>query len=221
MTKARISLPLVGIGLYSFAEAATYIGAPSAQLRRWMNGRLWDSQLAGSGVDGIGFKDLIELRFVRALRAEGASLATVRRMFEVAREQLSTPYPFTSPRFRTEGKEIFLRVVDEIGDHSLADPTRARAVIQQIVGSTIREGVELDASGEANRWYPLKRSKVVVLDPARGFGKPILSVYGVPTVALAAAVAAEGGDEKRVARYFEVSLIGVRKAVQFEALFPA
>jgi len=107
--------------------------------------------------------------------------------------------------------------MDEIGDHSLVDPTRRRVVIQRIVGSSLREGVELDSNGEANRWYPLKRSKVVVLDPARGFGKPILSVYGVPTVALAAAVAAEGGDEKRVARYFEVSPLGVRKAVQFEA----
>jgi uncharacterized protein (DUF433 family) len=221
MTKIRTSIPLVGIGLYSFPEAATYVGAPSSQLRRWMNGKLWDSQLSGSGVDGIGFKDLIELRFVRALRGEGVSLAAVRRMFEAARIQLSTPYPFTSPGFRTEGKEIFLRAVDEIGDRSLVDPTRRGAIIQQIVGPSIREGVELDASGEANRWYPLKRSKVVVLDPARGFGKPILSVYGVPTVALAAAVAAEGGDEKRVARYFEVSLLGVRKAVQFEALYPA
>lgn len=219
MTKTRISLPLVGIGLYSFAEAATYIGAPSAQLRRWMNGRLWDSQLAGSGADGIGFKDLIELRFIRALRSEGVSLAVVRRMFEVARKQLSTPYPFTSPRFRTEGKEIFLRVLDEVGDRSLVDLARRRAVIQQVVGPSIREGVELDSKGEALRWYPLKRSKVVVLDPARSFGKPILSIYGVPTVALASAVAAEGGDERRVARYFEVSLVGVRKAVQFEMLF--
>ncbi|HVI57017.1 MAG TPA: MerR family transcriptional regulator [Luteibacter sp.] len=217
MTKARNSIPLVGIGLYSFAEAATYIGAPSHQLRRWMNGRLWRSQLAGSGVDGIGFKDLIELRFVRALRAEGVSLAVVRRMFEIARQQRSSPYPFTSPHFRTDGKEIFLRTVDEIGERSLADPARQRVVIQKIIGSSIREGVELDSRGEATRWYPLRRSKAVVLDPSRGFGKPILSASGVPTIALATAVVAEGGDERRVARYFEVSLSCVRRAVQFEA----
>jgi uncharacterized protein (DUF433 family)/DNA-binding transcriptional MerR regulator len=221
MTKARKSFPLVGIGIYSFAEAATYLGASSSQVRRWMNGRLWDSQLARLNVDGIGFKDLIELRFVRALRAEGVSLAAVRSAFDIARQELSTPYPFTSPSFRTEGKEIFLRAMDQIGDRSLLDSKQRRAAIQRIVGPSIREGIEVDANGEASRWYPLKRSKVVVLDPARGFGKPILSIYGVPTAALAAAVAAEGGDEKRVARYFDVSLIGVRKAVQFETLFPA
>lgn len=217
MTKARNSLPLVGIGLYSFEEAATLVGASPRRLRRWMDGRLWDSQLAGKSVDCIGFKDLIELRFVRALRDEGVSLAVVRTIFDVARAQLSTPYPFTCSRFRTEGNKILLRALDENHDHSFIDPVRRRAVSQRLVGSSLREGVELDSSGEASRWYPLKRSKVVVLDPARGFGKPILSIYGVPTVALAAAVAAEGGDEKRVARYFEVSLLGVRKAVQFEA----
>ena len=217
--------------MYSYADAARFIGGKARELRRWVSGLehrhgkgstgaspgLWKPQLSSTEAEGLGFKDLIELRFVRTFRDEGVSLSVIRRTLDVAREQFAAPYPLTSRRFRTDGKRIFLEVVEESGDESLVDLSRRQNVIRKVIGPSLREGVELDMQGEAVRWYPLRQSKAVVLDPLRHFGEPILSESGIPTIAVADAVTAEDGDEKRVARIFEVSPAAVRKALEFES----
>lgn len=219
-----------GVGVYSFADAARFIGAKPRELRRWALGYthkkrtgdevfsspLWRTQLAGTDIEGVGFKDLIELRFVHAFRDEGVSVQVIRRTLEVARERLSAPYPFTCKKFKTDGKRIFMEVIEETGDESLVDVEKQQNVIQKVIGPSLREGVELDMQGEAARWFPLKNSKAVVFDPERKFGQPILADYDVPTIAIIDAVKAEGGDERRVARLYEVPVSAVRKAMEFE-----
>lgn len=220
-----------GVGVYSFADAARFIGAKPRELRRWTLGYshktrsgddafsspLWRTQLVDTDIEGLGFKDLIELRFVHAFRDEGVSLQVIRRTLEVARERLSAPYPFTCKKFRTDGKRIFMEVVEETGDESLVDVEKQQNVIQKVIGPSLREGVELDMQGEAARWFPLRGSKAIVFDPTRKFGQPILAEFDIPTVAIVDAVRAEGGNEKRVAKLYEVSLAAVRKALEFES----
>ncbi len=220
-----------GVGVYSFADAARFIGAKPRELRRWALGYshkvrsgdeafsspLWRTQLAGTDFEGLGFKDLIELRFVHAFRNEGVSIQVVRRTLEVARERLSAPYPFTCKKFRTDGKRIFMEVVEETGDESLVDVEKQQNVIRKVIGPSLREGVELDMQGEAARWFPLKNSKAIVFDPALKFGQPILAGYDVPTIAIFDAVKAEDGNEKRVAKLYDVPLAAVRKAMEFES----
>lgn len=220
-----------GVGIYSFADAARFIGAKPRELRRWAigythkarNGEdvfsspLWRTQLSDTNIDGLGFKDLIELRFVHAFRSEGVSIQLIRRTLEVARERLSAPYPFTCKKFRTDGKRIFLEVIEETGDESLIDVERQQNVIQKVIGPSLREGVELDIEGEATRWFPLKNSHAIVFDPKRKFGQPILTEFGVPTIAVADAVKAEGGNAKRVAKFYDLPLAAVRKALEFES----
>jgi uncharacterized protein (DUF433 family) len=224
------SLSTLGVGIYSYADAARFIGAKPRELRRWSLGYvrkarsgeaafsapLWRSQLAGTELEGLGFKDLIELRFVHAFRDEGVSMQVIRRTLEVARERFSAPYPFTCKKFRTDGKRIFLEVIEETGDESLVDVEKQQNVIQKVIGPSLREGVELDMQGEAARWFPLKNSRAIVFDPARKFGQPILAEYDVPTIAIVDAVNAEGGNEKRVAKLYGVPLAAVRKAMEFE-----
>ena len=222
---------LFGKGAYSFADAARYLGASTREVRRWISRQegsnepgssgLWVSQLHGTDVEGIGFKDLIELRFVRIFRSEGVSLSVIRRTIEVARKQFSVPYPFTSKRFRTDGRQIFLEVIEECGGASLVDLSRRQNVIERVVGPSLRVGVELDPCGEAARWYPLRQSRSIVLDPSRSFGRPILADSGVPTAAISDALAAEKNDEKRVARLFEVPLAAVKRAMEFESQLSA
>lgn len=228
MAQAHSHFELLGKGVYSFSDAARFIGAPARRVRQWV-GRtpvqsqptrtpmpLWVSELAPAGTDGISFKDLIELRFVNAFRAAGVSLAIIRRTLEVARDEFQSEYPLTSQRFQTDGKALFLEVVETSGSRSLVDLVRRQNVIQKVVGPSLRQGVDLSVEGDALRWYPVRHSQVIVLDPARRMGDSILTESGVPTVALEAAVTAEGGDQKRVARMFRVPVAAVRAAVAFE-----
>jgi uncharacterized protein (DUF433 family)/DNA-binding transcriptional MerR regulator len=220
-----------GVGVYSFADAARFIGAKPRELRRWALGYthktrsggetfsspLWRSQLAETDIEGLGFKDLIELRFVHAFRDEGVSLQVIRRTLEVARERFAAPFPFTCKKFKTDGKRIFMEVIEETGDESLVDVEKQQNVIQKVIGPSLREGVELDMQGEAARWFPLKHSKAIVFDPARKFGQPILADFDIPTIAIVDAVKAEGGNEKRVAKLYDVPLAAARRAMEFES----
>lgn len=220
-----------GVGVYSFADAARFIGAKPRELRRWALGYshktrggdeafsspLWRTQLADTDIEGLGFKDLIELRFVHAFRDEGVPLQVIRRTLEEARDRLSSPYPFTCKKFKTDGKRIFMEVIEETGDESLVDIVKRQNVIQKVIGPSLREGVEMDMQGEAARWFPLRGSKAIVFDPARKFGQPILADFDVPTVAIVDAVKAEGGNEKRIAKLYDVPLAAVRKAMEFES----
>lgn len=218
-----------GVGIYSFADAARFIGAGSRKLRRWMQGYttmrsgqkyeyspLWRPQLADSDIDGIGFRDLIELRFIRTFVAGGVPLLLIRRTVEELREQLGTKYPFTSTAFKTDGRRIFMEMLNESGDKALVDVVKHQNVMAKVIGPSLREGIELNLDDEATRWYPIPRSRAIVFDPHRSFGHPVIAGSGVPTIAIAEAVKAEGGDVNRVARLYEVSAAEVRSAVAFE-----
>lgn len=220
---------LLGRGLYSFADAARFIGGNPAELRRWLKGYrtgrddhsalhppLWTPQWDGAGIDGIGFRDLVELRFVRTFVACGVPLNLVRRTITELHERLGQEYPFTSTSFKTDGRRIFMELVDSSGDPALVDVVKRQDVIGKVVAPSLREGIELSAADAAARWFPLRDSHAVVLDPDRHFGQPILATSGVPTAAIANAMAGEKGDESRVARLFEVPTAAVRKALEFE-----
>lgn len=223
------SRDVLGVGIYSFADAARFIGAESGELRRWMTGYtrsrkgekknyppLWQPQLAEAAIEGIGFRDLIELRFVRVFVAAGVPLLLIRQAIEELQERLGNEYPFTSTNFKTDGRRIFMEMLDDNGDKALVDVVCRQNVMPKVIGPSLREGVVLNVDDEATRWYPMHRSKAVVLDPGRSFGQPILTTSGVPTVAVANAVKAEGGDVGRVARLYEISTADVRRAMAFE-----
>ena len=75
--------------------------------------------------------------------------------------------------------------------------------------------IDYDAKGSAQRWFPVDRTRRIVLDPARNFGKPILTESGVPTETLFAAYRVEP-DSRRVAAIYEVSIPDVEAAIRYE-----
>lgn len=175
---------------------------------------LWRSQLAGTLDDAIGFRDLLELRFVREFRKAGVSLQAIRRAAECARELLGADHPFTCQRFQTDGRSIFVTIHEATGDETLVDIVARQQVFDRIIRPSLYSGIEFGETG-ADRWFP-SQSKAVVMDPNRSFGQPIVVATGTPTAALYEAVEAEGGDDRMVANIFEVSLEDVRAAVAFE-----
>lgn len=198
-------------------------------LARWMRGYafstnghsgfsepLWTPDYANDDDQiELSFRDLIELRFVRAFRELGLSLPAIRDCFQRAVEEVRDPRPFSTRRFRTDGKTIFLEVTDRVknADAQLIDLRRRQGVFQTIVAPSLKD-LEFDAEVVA-RWYPLGANKGVVIDPTRSFGRAIALDGGVPTEVLATAVAVEGSIE-RAAAIYEVTTSAVRAALTFE-----
>lgn len=218
---------LLGVGLYTAAEAASLIRIPALRIRRWLAGYahgpreaqtwsdpLWTPQLPRTGQDvALGFRDLMELRFVAAFVTAGISLHSIRRALAIGRQMVGDERPFSTSRFHTDGRTIFLRVSDEVEEPTLIDLLRRQYAFHRVVEPSFRD---IDfGGGVAERWWPMSHRSRVVVDPRRNFGHPIVTEHGVPTRALVDAVAAEGSVTK-AAKVFDLSVSAVRDALAFE-----
>lgn len=122
-------------------------------------------------------------------------------------------HPFSTRRFRTDGRTIFLESTKDSQEPTLVDLKSRQYVFRQVFEKSFRD---LDIEDDVvARWRPFHGKPSIVIDPVRSFGQPIASSYGVPTVVLAEAVKAEGSME-RAARLYEVPVGVVRDAVLFE-----
>jgi len=225
----------IGVGYYTAAEAARLLKTKPRNISRWLGGYsyqdrggniikaapLWRPQLPWLGDSlEIGFRDLIELRFVLAFIKHGVGLNVIRRCLENARKIIGQEHPFSTHRFRTDGNSIFLESLREHqesaerrGSSSVIDLKTNQMVFKQVVEPTFRD---LDlADGSVVQWRPFQGKPSIVIDPVRSFGKPLAAKYGVPTIALAYAAKAENST-RRVALLFEVPVAVVNDAIAFE-----
>ena len=230
---------VLGRGVYGAADALRLINfrrrleAPTRSISgrtiaRWLRGYdysrggevrhsdpLWRQDYANDDdTIELSFRDLIELRFVKAFRDVGLSLPTIRECFTRAVEAVKDRRPFSTQRFRTDGKTIFLEITHDIREGELLDLKRRQGAFHRVVAPSLHD-LEFDAN-IVTRWFPLGISrKTVVVDPARAFGRPIVAEGSVPTEVLSEAVEIEGSPE-RAAKVYEVSLAAVRDAVAFQ-----
>jgi uncharacterized protein (DUF433 family) len=228
-------LSLIGIGLYTPSEAATLTGIPGRKIRRWLRGHtigdteypaLWESNLT-SKLDleslYLSFLDLVQLRVADAFIRAGLSAQKVRRAIEYGSEIVRSDYPFANARFRTDGKTVILHVMldePEAGEN-VAEKERlidlfkhGQYLMQKVIEPSLK-GLEFDDEDVAARWWPIGRSKGIVIDPHRQFGAPIDDATGVPTSVLAEAAQAEGSIAQ-AAKMFMVPQSSVSRAVAFE-----
>jgi uncharacterized protein (DUF433 family) len=227
-TALRNEAPQLGIGFYTVPEAARLLKIPALNIRRWLGGYsytqgektvrmppLWLPQLPGYEHHiELGFRDLIELRFIKSFLDSGLSLITVRNCLEYAREYAKDDRPFSTRRFQTDGRTIFLQSLRQSGEEELLDLRNRQYVIKKIIDRTFKD-LDLSDNDIVGRWRPFGGKQSIVIDPERAFGQPIANNYGVPTIVLADAVKAEGSVD-RVTRLYDVSASVVRDAVKFE-----
>ena len=117
---------LVGVGLYTPAEAARLLRIPAGKIARWLRGhevkgkwydRLWRPQVdLADGKIYLGFRDLMEMRTAHAFMQVGLSAIMVRRAIDEARNLTDDERPLSTKKFFTDGRSIFLEIVDESGD---------------------------------------------------------------------------------------------------------
>jgi uncharacterized protein (DUF433 family) len=226
-------LVLLGVGFYSLGDAGRLLRVPARNIRRWLGGYrfrsqdgevvtmapLWKPELPRNDNHiELGFRDLIELRFVAAFQEAGVGTLAIRRCIEFARDLVDDDRPFSTRRFKTDGKTIFIEWARKAGEIELLDLRRKQYVWREVIERTFKD---LDIEDDAvARWRPFRGKASIVIDPQRAFGQPIVTKYGVPTVALSDAVEAEGSVD-RVARIFDVSATVVRDAVAFEKYLSA
>jgi uncharacterized protein (DUF433 family) len=222
----------LGVGFYTVPQAARLLRIPPVNIRRWLGGYtyrkagrrhamppLWEPQLPPNGHRiELGFRDLIELRFVQQFLEAGLGLLTIRNCLVHARAYVNDDRPFSTRRFRTDGRTIFLESAKRAGEAEVLDLKNRQYELKQLIERSFKD-LDLEADAVA-RWRPLRGKQSIVIDPARAFGQPIAARSGVPTRTLADAAQVEESLDK-VAELYEVSPGALRDAIAFETSLAA
>ena len=216
----------IGHGVYTVAEAARLTGLSQGRIRRWTRGYTYHDRRGTphamppviglpneEGDQTLRFVDLIEVRFLEAFRDRGVSWPVLRVAAQRAAQLLDHSHPFSTLRFKTDGRSIFASLeVEE--DRVLMDLISSQYAFEAVLDPFL-EGIEFSPLDEPERWWPLGTDRTVVIDPGRSFGAPICAPSGVPTRVLFGLFEAEG-DEAVVSWWYDVSSQEVRDAVEFE-----
>lgn len=220
---------LIGQGVYSLTEAELLTAIPRQRIRRWMEGYAYqdrgvrkmspaviENRIGRSvGELALTFLDLVEVRFLNAFLQHGVSWPNIRLAAEHARDLMGVSHPFSSLKFKTDGKYILVEIARRAKRADLLNLSRNQYEIARIVAPHLHSTLEFDgASITPVAWWPGGKRGGVVLDPQRSFGAPTVAGTGIRTSILAASAAANGLIF--AARLFEVTPTAVRKAVAFE-----
>ena len=212
---------LLGRGVYGIPEAARYTGLHHQRVRSWFKSRskggggpIFRGDLpAVQNNYAISFLDLIDVLIAGQLRNHGVSMHVVRAANELLKDELSTEHPFCRSELLTDGRDIFMRTADELGNASLSEVLTKQSVFPRIILPYLERIDYGQVSKLAERW---RIAEGVVIDPAISLGKPVVAATGTTTFVLANAYFANGRDSEFVADLFNLDTYAVSNAVSFE-----
>lgn len=180
--------------IYSAAEAAQYLRLPISTVRAWSFGqgyRVRDEKRRFESVIGtadrknrrLSFINLVELLVLAAIRrTHRVPLPHVRRAVNFLRKHFPSAHPLADHAFQTNGVGLFVEKFGQILNLS----RDGQIEMKQFIDAYLR-GVDRDSKGVPIKLHlprSEKRTKdrsMVVIDPGRGFGRPVLDGTGVRT----------------------------------------
>jgi uncharacterized protein (DUF433 family) len=186
------------IPAYSAAEAAHYLRLPEKTVRNWASG--YQYQRAGAPVRARGlirvadltggrfsFINLLELHVISALRRDHhVQLQKIRRAIEYLEGKLESVHPLIDEEMETDGSDVFVSKYGALINASRDGQLAMKALLQ----AHLRR-IERDASGIAIRLFPFTRAReygslddvprMIAIDPAVAFGRPVIAGSRVPT----------------------------------------
>ena len=215
-------------GIYTVPDATRLTGVSPWRIRRWLRGYefrvkhgrhrsepVWQGQL--EPIDhsmAVGFLDLVELRCVDAFLRAGVGWKTLRLAHSHAQAVLKLTHPFCTNQFKVAGREIILELPQDDAEPQLWEIAGNQRVFDRITRPFMKDLVFAQGA-LPTQWWPMGTNRLVVLDPRRSFGQPIVSRNGVPTIILDRSVKA-AGSVREVAAWYEVDRAEVHDAVEFE-----
>jgi uncharacterized protein (DUF433 family) len=218
-------MDILGRGVYGLAEAAKLTRLRPARVRDWFGphdenraGRaLFESDYPSVGDDrAISFLDLVEVYIAGRLREANppVSLQHIRKVHHKLFLDTGQEHPFCTREIYHGGGKIFTRSFDDNTSGSVIEPLTDQYYINEVIVPFLQK-IEYDQiTNLAKLWHI---AEGVVVDPARCFGKPIVSAVGIATRVLAVAYEANGRDAGRIADWYEIDPVHVQAAVRFES----
>jgi uncharacterized protein (DUF433 family) len=179
---------------YTLPEAAWLAGVAPTTLRSWVRGRSYSTRdgearrfqpiivpPSGGPREALSFANVVEAHILSALRNEHkVKLVEIRRAVRYVQTKLGVDRPLARQPFETDGVHLFVEYLGKLLNVS----QEGQCAMEAIIAGHLKR-VEYGGTGRAIRLFPLYRDdapRVVVVDPRRAFGRPILEGTSVPIV---------------------------------------
>ena len=167
----------------------------------------------------LSFNNLVELHVLGGLRQRYPRIkrSDVHEAVRTVREKLGIDNPLANADFETDGVHLFIQRLDELENVSRS----GQMAMKQILQSLLRR-VDRDEEQLARRLFPTygaierghERDRLVVIDPRRSFGRPIVARTGTPVHTLAGKYDAGEGVEE-IAEAYRCTPAEVEEAIFF------
>lgn len=214
-----------GIGLYPVPLVARLLKEKPRVVQSWLDGYansnaspIIQRQLPQFGGHTVfGFLDLIEARFIKHFVDSGLSPQSIRKVANKLRDKYRENHPFaTKSRFRTDGRRIFMEVVETKEERIVVDLMTDNFVMAPMIERSLFETI-LYADDLAYRWHPVDELPRIVLDPKIALGKPVVEGKWTTTRAVYNSFIVDG-QYADTADEFNLDEESVRQAVEFERM---
>src|ERR1051326_8140574 len=215
---------------YTTAEAAHYLRMPEGTLRSWLVGRLYPVggrnkrsqpliQLDDRKGLYLSFINLVEAHILAAIRRRhGVKLTKVRSALSYVKRHYAIDRPLIAQSFQTDGLDLFVERYGELINASRA----GQRAMKEIVSVYLRR-IERDAKGLPIKLYPFTRDteshaapnsdpKLVVMNPAVSFGRPVIEGTGIPASAIYERYKA-GDSVAELAQDFHLDTSAIEEAI--------
>ena len=213
---AKLTAPL-----YGYSEADHLAGVSRGTSRRWLEGYSYIGA-AGCRVEqppvsprdqdrgGVSFSDLVEIVAIGRFKAMGFGVPAVREVVANCQQLFGDAHPLSTQSFKIGGRQVFIEREGALREvlHS-----RGQLAWDEVLAPFL-DSLDYDGSF-ARRWWPLGRTRPVVIDPDYGYGLPVVAESGVRTEILRERFQA-GDSFEQIASDFNVSAQQVESAIQFE-----
>jgi uncharacterized protein (DUF433 family) len=219
---------------YPVAEAAHYLRMPEGTLRTWVAGRLYP--VAGRSKRSralinlddpkkqyLSFINLVEAHVLAAIRRRyNVKLSKVRTALDYVQRQFHVERPLIDQAFQTDGLDLFVERYGQLINVS----REGQSAMKEIIGAYLQR-IERDAKGLPIKLYPFTRDtqsestpssdpRVVVMNPAVSFGRPVITGTGIPVSSIYERYKA-GDSVAELARDFRLEISAIEEAIRCEA----
>jgi len=170
-------------------------------------------ELGGEQV--LTFLDLVELLFIRGLRASGQSFPRIREAHEVLSRVLETEHPFALKRGFSDPAGIYALLEREDHADLLVELKGAGQIAMWPALHRYLRQLEFNLDDVAERWYPAGRAAPIVVDPRVSFGAPVIEGTRIETAVIADLYHDEDSVEE-IAWLYDLEPAQINAAVEFE-----
>lgn len=207
--KHRKETPQLGEGIYQTSDVAKILKLPYRKVYNLMKG-FWQSFTFGDeGNKAVNFYSLIEFYIYFQCRENGMSAQKFKKFHKVLSTNLETKYPFAHYNIRTDYKNIWA----EVEDNLVRADGKTQFDFLPLLDKFLHN-VSYGANNMADRYFPLGKDVKVVVDPMNQFGQPC--VYGTAIKTKSIYSLHLGGEtHKRISNLYDIPEDKVRDAIRF------